>query len=75
MEEGDLVSNLASDEIGFLGSNSYTGKDRIVKRGIRSEPVAKRHRMVSSTLAPLYTVFGLKLGCSGAAAPIGDEVL
>ena len=29
MEEGDLVSNLASDEIGFLGSNSYTGKDRI----------------------------------------------
>ena len=31
--------------------------------------------MVSSTLAPLYTVFGLKLGCSGAAAPIGDEVL
>ena len=31
--------------------------------------------MVSSTLAPLYTVFGLKLGCSGAAAPIGEEVL
>ena len=31
--------------------------------------------MVSGTLAPLYTVFGLKLGCSGAAAPIGDEVL
>ena len=31
--------------------------------------------MVSDTLAPLYTVFGLKLGCSGAAAPIGDEVL
>ena len=29
MEEGDLVSNLASDEIGFLGSNSYTGKDHI----------------------------------------------
>ena len=29
MEEGDLVLNLASDEIGFLGSNSYTGKDRI----------------------------------------------
>ena len=35
---------------------------------------AKRH-VVSGTLAPLYTVFGLKLGCSGAAAPIGDEVL
>ena len=31
--------------------------------------------MVSGTLAPLYTVFGLKLGCSRAAAPIGDEVL
>ena len=39
------------------------------------EPVAKRHHMVSGTLAPLYTVFGSKLGCSGAAAPIGDEVL
>ena len=39
------------------------------------EPVAKRHHMVSGTLAPLYTAFGLKLGCSGAAAPIGDEVL
>ena len=39
------------------------------------KPVAKRHHMVSSTLAPLYTVFGSKLGCSGAAAPIGDEVL
>ena len=31
--------------------------------------------MVSGTLAPLYTVFGLKLGCSGAAAPIGDSSL
>ena len=30
------------------------------------------HHMVSGTLAPLYTVFGLKLGCSGAAAPIGS---
>ena len=39
------------------------------------EPVAKRRHMVSGTLAPLYTVFWLKLGCSGAAAPIGDEVL
>ena len=29
MEEGDLVLNLARVEIGFLGSNSYTGKDRI----------------------------------------------
>ena len=26
--------------------------------------------MVSGSLAPLYTVFGMKLGCSGAAAPI-----
>ncbi len=41
----------------------------------KAKPVAKRHHMVSGTLAPLYTVFGLKLGCSGAAAPIGDEVL
>ena len=41
----------------------------------KEEPVAKRHHMVSGTLAPLYTVFGVKLGCSGAAAPIGDEVL
>ena len=31
--------------------------------------------MVSLTLASLYTVFGLKLGCSGAAALIGDKVL
>ena len=31
--------------------------------------------MVSGTLAPLYIVFRLKLGCSGAAAPMGDEVL
>ena len=38
------------------------------------KPGAKRH-VVSGTLALLYTVFGLKLGCSGAAAPIGDEVL
>ena len=42
---------------------------------LHMKPVAKRHYMVSGTLAPLYTVFGLKLGCSGAAAPIGDEVL
>ena len=27
------------------------------------KPVAKRHHMVSGTLAPLYIVFGLKLGC------------
>ena len=38
-------------------------------------PSCKRHHMVSSTLAPLYTVFGLNLGCSRAAAPIGDKVL
>ena len=31
--------------------------------------------MVSGTLAPLYTVFWLKLGCSGAAAPIEEKVL
>ena len=31
--------------------------------------------MVNSTFALLYTVFGLKLGCSRAAAPIGDKVL
>ena len=39
--------------------------------GEKGKPVAKRHHMVSGTLAPLYTVFGLKLGCSGAVAPIG----
>ena len=38
-------------------------------------PLAKRHHMVSGALAPLYTIFGLKLGCNGAAAPIEDEVL
>ena len=43
--------------------------------GPQKKPGAKRHYMVSGTLAPLYTVFGLKLGCSGATAPIGDEVL
>ena len=42
---------------------------------MKVETGAKRHHMVSGTLAPLYTVFGLKLGCSRAAAPIGDEVL
>ena len=41
----------------------------------KGKPVAKRHYMVSGTLAPLYTVFGLKLGCNRAAAPIGDKVL
>ena len=50
-------------------------KERERKRESEKEPVAKRHHMVSDTLAPLYTVFGLKLGCSGAAAPIGDKVL
>ncbi len=34
----------------------------------KREPVAKRHHMVSGTLAPLYTIVGLKLGCIGAAA-------
>ena len=36
-------------------------------------PVDKRHHMASGTLAPLYTVFWLKLGCSGAAAPKGTK--
>ena len=31
--------------------------------------------MVSGSLAPLYTVFQLQLGCSGAAATIGNKVL
>ena len=43
--------------------------------GMNIKPGAKRHHVVSGTLAPLYTVFELKLGCSGAAAPIGDKVL
>ena len=51
--------------------NDKTNAERERKR----EPVAKRHHMVSGTLAPLYIVFGLKLGCSGAAALIGDKVL
>ena len=37
------------------------------------KPVAKRH-MVSGTLAPLYTVFELKLGCSGAAQRISAHI-
>ena len=37
--------------------------------------VAKRHHMVSGTLAQLYSIFQLQLGLSGAAAPIEDEVL
>ena len=39
------------------------------------EPVAKRHHMVNSILAPLYTVFLLYLGYSGVTVPIGDKVL
>ena len=54
-------------------SNRFAGERSQLQ--IKLKPVAKRHHMVSGTLAPLYTVFGLKLGCSGAAAPIGDEVL
>ena len=42
---------------------------------VYTQPDAKKHHMVSGILAPLYTVYGLKLGCSGAVAPIGDEVL
>ena len=34
------------------------------------EPGAKRHHMVSGTLAQLYTVFGLKLGCSGVSRAV-----
>ena len=45
------------------------------RKKIKRKPGAKRHHMVSGTLAPLYTVFWFKLGCSGAAAPIGDKVL
>ena len=49
----------------------------LVVIGLRpaSKPVFKRHHMVSGTLAPLYTVFWLELGCSRAAALIGEEVL
>ena len=45
------------------------------KKTKKNQLVAKRHHKVSSTLAPLCTIFGLKLGYSGAAAPIGDKVL
>ncbi len=41
----------------------------------KKKPGAKRHHVASGTLAPLYTVFELKLACSGAAALIGDKVL
>ncbi len=40
---------------------------KLCLRSVQEEPVAKRHHMVSGNLAPLYIVFGLKLGCSGAA--------
>ena len=51
------------------------GREKKMNRKTEKQPIAKRNHMVSGTLAPLYTVFGLKLGCSGAAVPIGDEVL
>ena len=51
------------------------GRDHQIKPHWDIKPGAKRHHTVSCTLAPLYTVFGLKLDCSGAAAPIGDKVL
>ena len=61
------------------GLEGYLGIWRPIQGNPRGdgeiEPGAKRHHMVSGTLAPLYTVFGLKLDCSGAAALIGDEVL
>jgi hypothetical protein len=41
----------------------------------KSKPVAKRHHMVSGILEALCDVFWLSLGCSGAAAPIGDKAL
>ena len=50
-------------------------KEEEEEEGEERELVAKRHHMVSGTLALLYTVFQLKLGCRGAASPIGDEVL
>ena len=39
------------------------------------KPGAKRHHVVSGTLAPVFTVFQSKLGYSRAAGPIGDKVL
>ena len=50
-------------------------REKEKKRKKKEEPGAKRHDVVSGTLAPLYTVFGLQLGCSGAAALMGDKVL
>ena len=49
-------------------------KKKKERRKKKEKPSTKRHHMVSGTLALLYTVFELKLGCSGAAAPIGDKV-
>ena len=56
-------------------TGAATQKRKRALAALHRIPGAKRHHMVSGTLAPLYTVFGLKLGCSGAAAPIGDKVL
>ena len=60
----------------FAKIQKFSEQDKLslMRKEIKVKPVAKRH-LVSGTLAPLYVVFGLKLGCSGAAAPIGDEVL
>ena len=62
--------NLKEVNIEILNHFTYT---KVANSNLK--PGAKRHHVVSGTFAPLYTVFGLKLGCSGAAAPIGDEVL
>ena len=65
MEEGDLVSNLASDEIGFLGSNSYTGKDRIeLKEGYVLNQLP-RGIVWSAVPLPRFTLF---FNCSWAVA-------
>ena len=64
-------------KVDYCVSNFETeeGEEEDEEKEKEKEPGAKRHHMVSDTLAPLYTVYGLKLGCSGATAPIGDEVL
>ena len=60
---------------------SYNGHPKIillVRNGQRNDQKIKHNqspRGIIWSLAMLYTVFELKLGCSGAAALIGDEVL
>ena len=45
-----------------LTNRGTNKKMKLIVDHVQKQPVAKRHHMVSGTLALLYTVFGLKLG-------------